>query len=98
MLDKTNFYLNLGKNINKAREDKDYSMDKFIEVASLNMSKSTLSAIENGKQQISAFRLYSVTEALDLKLSELFKSLEAMNGQSQEDLLNKNDINKLENL
>jgi len=98
MLDKTNFYLNLGKNINKAREEKGYSMDKFIEVANLNMSKSTLSVIENGKQQISAFQLYLVVEALDLKLSELLKSLESMDGQSQEDLLNKNDISKLENL
>jgi len=98
MLDKTNFYLNLGKNIKKAREEKGYSMDKFIEVANLNMSKSTLSVIENGKQQISAFQLYLVVEALDLKLSELLKSLESMDGQSQEDLLNKNDISKLENL
>ncbi|KKR21567.1 MAG: hypothetical protein UT48_C0006G0019 [Parcubacteria group bacterium GW2011_GWE2_39_37] len=98
MLDKTNFYINLGKNIKNARGEKKFSMDKFIEVANLDMSKSTLSAIENGKQQVSAFQLYLITETLDLKITELLHGLEAMHGDNQEDLLNKNDLNKLENL
>ncbi|MDD4412470.1 MAG: helix-turn-helix transcriptional regulator [Patescibacteria group bacterium] len=98
MLDKSNFYMSLGKNIEIARKEKGYSMDKFIEVANLGMSKSTLSAIENGKQQISAFQLYLVTEALDLKLSELLRGLEAMGHHDYANLLNKNDLNKLESL
>lgn len=97
MLDKTNFYLNLGKNIKKVREDKGLSLDKFSEVSGLNLNKSTLSAIENGKQQISAFQLYLIAEALDLKMADLLKGLEVING-GEDELLTKNDISKLENL
>lgn len=97
MLDKTNFYLNLGKNIKKLREDKSLSLDKFSEVSGLNLNKSTLSAIENGKQQISAFQLYLIAEALDLKMENLLKGLEVMD-EEKDELLTKNDINKLESL
>jgi len=97
MMDKTNFYLNLGKNIKKAREEKGYSLDEFSKASGLDLNKSTLSAIENGKQQISVYQLYLITEALDLDISELLKSLVAINGD-KENLLNKNDIHKLENL
>lgn len=95
MLDKTNFYLNLGKKIKEERNKREYSLEEFSKVSGLDLNKSTLSAIENGKQQISAFQLYLITEALDLKVSELIKQLDTNNNKK---LLNNDDINELNNL
>jgi len=96
MLEKTNFYLNLGKNIKKLREDKGYSLEEFSKNSGLDLNKSTVSAIENGKQQISAFQLYLITQAFDVDISELMGGLESINGK-EKNLLDKQDINKLEN-
>lgn len=97
MLDKTNFYLNLGKNIKKIREDKGYSLDEFSKASGLDLNKSTLSAIENGKQQISAFQLYLITETFDLKAGELLAGLEVINGDKNV-VLNKSDFSEIESL
>ncbi|MCX6795791.1 MAG: helix-turn-helix transcriptional regulator [Candidatus Falkowbacteria bacterium] len=97
MLDKTNFYLNLGKNIKKIREEKKYSLDEFSKVSGLNLNKSTISAIENGKQQLSVYQLYLITGALDIDIVEILGDLDASNGNNKH-LLNKSDINLLENL
>ena len=94
MLDKINFYSNLGRKIKEERNKKGYSLDEFSKISGLNLNKSTLSIIENGKQQISAFQLYLITEALDLKVTELMKYLE-LNNQS---LLNNEELKELSDL
>ena len=75
MLNKNNFYLILGKKIREERTKRGFSLDDFSEGSGLNLNKSTLSAIENGKQQVSAFQLYLITEALDLKISEIMRDI-----------------------
>lgn len=95
MLDKASFYLNLGKKIKEERTKKGYSLDEFSRESGLNINKSTLSAIENGKQQISAFQLYLVAEALDLKITEVMKGIDTSNNVK---LLNKDDTKNLDNI
>ncbi|MCF7819861.1 MAG: helix-turn-helix domain-containing protein [Candidatus Pacebacteria bacterium] len=95
MLDKASFYLNLGKKIKDERTKKGYSLDEFSKESGLNINKSTLSAIENGKQQISAFQLYLVAEALDLKITEVMKGIDTSNNVK---LLNKDDTKNLDNI
>jgi len=95
MLDKASFYLNLGKKIKEERTKKGYSLDEFSRESGLNINKSTLSAIENGKQQISAFQLYLVAEALDLKITEIMKGIDTSNNVK---LLNKDDTKNLDNI
>lgn len=84
MLDKDNFYLNLGKKIREERNKRGFSLEEFSEGSGLNLKKSTLSAIENGKQQISAFQLYLVAEAFDLKISEIMKAIDVNNREIKE--------------
>ena len=91
MLNKDDFYLNLGKNIKKIREDKGLSLDEFSKTSGLGLNKSTISAIENGKQKLSIYQLCLIVENLDIKISDIINNPE-------NELLNKNDLNKLENL
>ena len=94
MLDKTNFYKNLGKNINKFRIEKDYSINQFNSVSGLDLDRSTIWGIENGKQQISVYQLYLISKSLDKSLNDIVQD-----GKAEEEnihLLDKDDIEEIE--
>lgn len=64
----------LGLNIKAERNRKDWSQDLLAEKA--NLSKTSVSLIENGNQTPSAFALYAIAKALNISIDELFKGVD----------------------
>ena len=96
MLSREDFNLKLGKKIKEIREDRNLSLDKLGEKTGLNLDKSTLSAIENGKRRISAFQLYIVAEALNVKMADLFREFDAV--ESGKELASESDLDNLDKI
>lgn len=71
VLDDKAFAIALGKRIQQLRQSKGLTLDQGVENALLSVSRSSLSAIENGNQDISARDLYALSTALGFGLSEL---------------------------
>lgn len=74
MKNKSEFYQNLGFSINKLRTEKGLTLEQLIDIAGLEIDKSTLSIIEHGKQSISAYQLYLISNAFDIAIDKLFES------------------------
>ncbi|HCE49741.1 MAG TPA: hypothetical protein DEQ86_06185 [Candidatus Jacksonbacteria bacterium] len=91
MIVKKNFNSDLGKKIRTLRKGKGLTLEQFNEIANLDLSKASLSAIENGQQQISALQLHLIAQALktsaDVLLQEAIKTG-----------VNKTKLNKLKKL
>ena len=65
------FIKELGKSISKARKDRGMSqLDLCSEIA---MEKTNLSAIENGKKNISSVTLRRIADGLKCEIGELFE-------------------------
>ena len=62
--------IRLGKNIQKARKNKNYSQNKLADI--LNISREHLAKIETAKRCVSLKLLYRIAETLDIKEKDLF--------------------------
>lgn len=71
MIDKDTFYTKLGERIKKARTDASLTLDMLNANSGLDLSKGSFSAMENGKQQISAYQLYCISKALNIPIETL---------------------------
>lgn len=67
------FLIKLGRKIATVRKAKGYS--QFDLGAIIEMEKSNLSAIENGRQNPTSLTLKKIAEALNVKVEELFKDI-----------------------
>jgi len=61
----------LGKRLQEYRQQKKFTLDEIIKEAHLSIARSSLSAIENGTQDISAQDLYALSMVLDFSLDKL---------------------------
>ena len=64
----------LGFNIKIERLKKKLSQEQFAEI--VNLSTTSISAIEKGKQIPSAINLYLMAKALNVDINEFFKGIE----------------------
>lgn len=64
----------LGFNIKIERLKKKLSQEQFAEI--VNLSPTSISAIETGKQIPSAINLYIMAKALNVDINEFFKGVE----------------------
>lgn len=70
------FNESLGRILRTARSEKKLTLDEIGKKAKLNLTRSALSYIELGSQQISAFQLYKICQALNLSCDKVFKEIE----------------------
>lgn len=64
------FLIQLGKSIAKTRKQKGISQNELCAI--INMEKSNLSAIENGRQNASSLTLKRIADALNVEVKEFF--------------------------
>lgn len=86
------FYKDLGKLIRKARTDAGFTLEKLNEKSGLDLSKGSFSAMENGKQQISAYQLYCIGKALHVPIDALTGVKSKKTDIPEEDLRKINEI------
>lgn len=63
----------LGKKIRELRIQKKLSQEKFS--LQINMDRTYLASVENGKRNISINNLFKIAIGLDITLEELFKGI-----------------------
>jgi transcriptional regulator with XRE-family HTH domain len=76
MIKQDSFYKKLGEKIKKARTDAGFTLESLNNQSGLNLTKGSFSAMENGKQQISAYQLYRISKALHIPLDTFVEGLE----------------------
>ncbi len=59
----------LGKNIKKYRESKGFSQEKLAEI--VDLSREYIADVERGHKRISLKKLFMITDALEVKFSDL---------------------------
>lgn len=69
----TEFLIRLGRKIAKIRKEKGFSQSDLG--ANINMEKTNLSAIENGRQNPASLTLKKIADALGCKVEEFFKGV-----------------------
>lgn len=74
IFDNKSFASALGKRLKESRGEK-YTLDQLINEARLSISRSSLSAIENGNQDISARDLYAISIVLDFSLNDFMNDV-----------------------
>ena len=79
MLDQEGLKKKLGEAIRKAREKKGISQKQF-EVMDFGIDRQMLSKIETGKRFPTIYTLYKVAKTLDLRLSDLLKDVDGIDG------------------
>jgi len=94
MLNQDQFNKFLGEQIAEFRKKKELTLEKLIEDAGLDMSKATLSAIENGNQKITAFQLFYIGKALNMGVNDFFQDTDF----SDTAKFIPNDIKKVDNI
>lgn len=65
----------LGKRLQEYRQEKGFTLDNVVEAAGLDISRSSLSAIENGNQGISAWELYGLSKIYGFSLDALMDKI-----------------------
>lgn len=96
MINKTYFYSKIGSNINQIRKDRNLTIEQFSSETNLNLTKSTLSGIENGKQQLSLYQAFLISKNLDIPFDIIFRDVEKEDSDNFK--LLKPDIEQIENL
>lgn len=69
-----NIKLKIGKRIREIRVEKGYSQEKLALLSELD--RTYIPSIENGKRNISIVVLNRITDALEIQLSDFFKSID----------------------
>ena len=64
------FLVQLGKSIAKIRKQKGFSQNVLCAI--INMEKSNLSTIENGRQNASSLTLKKIADAMNVEVKEFF--------------------------
>ena len=64
----------LGLNIKAERNRKELTQEKLGEL--VNMSQTSINAIEKGRQIPNAINLYMIAKVLEIDINELFKGIE----------------------
>jgi len=64
-----------GKNVRKQREKQNLSQEKLAELC--NLHRTYIGGIERGERNVSLENIQKVADALDVKISELFKGVNA---------------------
>lgn len=71
--------ISIGLKLKLAREEKDLSQEEVVKrlaEKNLNMSRETLSKIENDKRTVSAMELNALCKILDIDINSLFEEYE----------------------
>lgn len=86
-IDPQAFTIELGLRLQKLRQDKGLTLDQVVADADLSVSRSSLSAIENGRQDISARDLYATSVVLGFNAGKLIDEvINAVLGQKYSSL------------
>lgn len=75
VFDEKSFRNELGRRLQNYRQEKGFTLDAAVTAAVLDISRSTLSAIENGVQDISAKDLYALSTVYKFSLDRLIDEI-----------------------
>ncbi len=64
-----------GKNVRKYREKKKLTQEKLAELCDLH--RTYIGGIERGERNVSLENIQKIADALDVKIAELFKGIDA---------------------
>jgi len=78
------FYKFLGENIRNTRNIRGIILEDLIKDIGLNITKATLSSMENGKQQISSYQLFKLASILNISIDKIFDEIKT--NQNEESL------------
>ncbi|MDQ1284219.1 MAG: Anaerobic benzoate catabolism transcriptional regulator [Patescibacteria group bacterium] len=71
----TQFYELIGEKIRHLRKNSNLKLEDLTKKSGLKLSKASLSAIENGKQQISAYQLYCLGKGFNVPVDSFFEKI-----------------------
>ena len=80
MKSKEEFYKKIGSKIRQRREALGFSMDQLSQMAGLNLSRSSISYMELGQQEISVLQLSNMCFVLGLKQEDLLSDKQPFYG------------------
>ena len=92
MIDRDTFYIKLGERIKKARVDAGFTLEMLNENSGLKLSKGSFSAMENGKQQVSAYQLYCIRKVLHIPIDALADNVAKKSDIPEEDIKKINEV------
>lgn len=72
MIDKHAFNKILGQRIREFRKKMGITLEVLNHSAKLDLTKSSISAIETGDQSITSYQLFCIADALNVSVQELF--------------------------
>jgi transcriptional regulator with XRE-family HTH domain len=75
VFDDKDFGVALGRSLQELRQKRGYTLDQIVNEARLSVSRSSLSAIENGNQDISARDLYALSTVLGFDLNGMMNEV-----------------------
>lgn len=97
----TSFNKEVGKLLRNARVERKMTLDELSEAANLGLTKSALSYIELGAQQLTTSQLFKICRTLNLSADSLFKKAETAMLKMQEQnivILNKKNSISLDQI
>lgn len=84
MKDKNLLLRRVGSRIRDFRKDSRLTLEKLSKLSGLNLSRSSISNIERGKQDISVYQLYALSNVLDVPVGSFFDAGNGSNISEQE--------------
>lgn len=75
LIDEKALSLALGEKLQEYRQRKNFTLDDVVREAPLSISRSSLSAIEHGDQDISARDLFAMGRLLGFNMNDLFNEV-----------------------
>jgi len=73
MLDRKSFYVSVGKKVKQARENSSYTQEELA--AKVSLSRTSITNIEQGRQQFMAHTLIEIAIALSVPLASLLPEI-----------------------
>lgn len=70
-----------GRNMKKRRTEKGYSQEKLAELSGLHWTY--IGSVERGERNISLKNIKKIADALEVKISDLFKGIDGKNGKKK---------------
>ena len=85
-MSRENLYLFIGGRIRSARKEKGWALEDLSSHSGTGLSRSALSKIEQGKQQLYVHQLLQLGQALGLDIKKLLTQVEYPTSSSEDEL------------
>lgn len=95
MINREDFNNALGERIREEREIRGISLETLSTQSNVGISRSAMSAIERGKQQVSVYHLFLLAKYLKISLDDVIQPIGLFPNEKVKSESNRNIINEL---